>query len=757
MNVRPVEPPNPADETCTVARQLYGALVVPNQEGRLIDPLRHAAQIRKIVTGVPTGGGDAVAILTLAAIERVRTQLDDTPPNPMLATALADLAVTGRLAYDDFCSVEPQDTLIQQAVKLQFAGDPRANAILIAECVAEVLDRAYSVAWFLSGQSARGDLGWIAVSSEDDAPYRPVNAARSRFPQCDLLFTVPGAKGNVVVMSRFVIATANEPVDPPVVTPQRSCPPVMEPVLPPNDQIILYIHGSDSQLEEAEALIPHLVRTPDGLPTGFSVISMDLPGSGYVNLIDHTEVADFLPPASDLSLVLILWLRSNLALMPFLEEFIVAFVSALSSRLGQPGLVEGRLAAVMGGSLGGNLALRLAQRHEPWLRNAVAYSPGSVWDALGDVILQQGVVSRFLTCLEGENDQSRGDFFSKVFDQAIPLKTQPDQWYRDDWPCKLGYISNARLDRRETYTSQSRRWHWRISIEELAWTWRDPVLEQGFRHRVLLGAGKADDYWPAKIFSNTFDLAGEMVTPTDGDTFFFDLTGHSIHAERPAALAGKVLAFLPNPLASNARFVRLIGPITLAPGQTGSMQVVMQNVGGTTWTAAGANPFRLGSQNPQDNATWGFARQDVKGSIAPGAEATFTLNITAPTAPGTYNFQWRMVQEMVTWFGDFTANIEIVVGHPVPKTMVVSVQPYPVPAGKPVRLTVSAVDSVTNVSLTPPGNVLFDGAQVGSTGLAFPTTIPRVYDPDTGTWTTVPPDGTVTATGYETGHIDFGD
>src|SRR5258708_16457877 len=30
----------------------------------------------------------------------------------------------------------------------------------------------------------------------------------------------------------------------------------------------------------------------------------------------------------------------------------------------------------------------------------------------------------------------------------------------------------------------------------------------------------------------------------DGDTFFLDRTGHSIHAERPGTLASKVLAFL---------------------------------------------------------------------------------------------------------------------------------------------------------------------------------------------------------------------
>jgi Ig-like domain from next to BRCA1 gene len=215
------------------------------------------------------------------------------------------------------------------------------------------------------------------------------------------------------------------------------------------------------------------------------------------------------------------------------------------------------------------------------------------------------------------------------------------------------------------------------------------------------------------------------------------------------------------PLASNALFVSQSPPVgPLVPGQTVNVQVVMQNLGGTTWTASGANPFRLGSQNPQDNATWGLQRVNVQGTVAPGAEATFNFQITAPTAPGTYNLQWRMVQEMVNWFGDFTRSIPIVVQpvQPPLKTMTVSVQPYPVPAGRLVSITVTAVDAATTAAVS--GSVLFNGMHVGTTGTAFKTTIPtkRIFDPETRKWTVepAPPNGTVTAPGYATGQIDFG-
>jgi hypothetical protein len=213
------------------------------------------------------------------------------------------------------------------------------------------------------------------------------------------------------------------------------------------------------------------------------------------------------------------------------------------------------------------------------------------------------------------------------------------------------------------------------------------------------------------------------------------------------------------PLASNALFVSQSAPFgTLLPGETVSVEVVMQNLGGTTWTATGANPFRLGTQNPQDNTTWRIQRVDVPGVVVPGAEVTFAFQITAPTVPGTYNLQWRMVDELVTWFGDFTPNIPIVVQVPL-KRMSVSVTPYPVPTGHPVSITVSASDAVTGSAIIG-ANVLFNGVHVGVTGTPFITTIPirRIFDPDTRKWETepVPPNGVVTMTGYAPAGIDFG-
>ncbi|GAC1404156.1 MAG: hypothetical protein NVSMB49_22440 [Ktedonobacteraceae bacterium] len=103
----------------------------------------------------------------------------------------------------------------------------------------------------------------------------------------------------------------------------------------------------------------------------------------------------------------------------------------------------------------------------------------------------------------------------------------------------------------------------------------------------------------------------------------------------------------------------------LQPGQNFSATVTMKNIGLTTWMTGGNTPYRLGSQNPQDNATWGFNRVDLPTAASPGASVTFNFTVTAPAQLGGYNFEWRMVNEAVEWFGDFTPNVLVSVGAAV--------------------------------------------------------------------------------------------
>jgi parallel beta-helix repeat protein len=123
------------------------------------------------------------------------------------------------------------------------------------------------------------------------------------------------------------------------------------------------------------------------------------------------------------------------------------------------------------------------------------------------------------------------------------------------------------------------------------------------------------------------------------------------------SLVAGSLATAPSRALENAAFVSQSGvPTTMTVGEQRVVTVTMKNTGTTTWTRNLG--YKLGSQNPQDNFTWGFHRVWLSSSeaIGPGQQKSFTFTITAPSTPGSYNFQWRMVHELVTWFGQFTPN-----------------------------------------------------------------------------------------------------
>jgi hypothetical protein len=91
----------------------------------------------------------------------------------------------------------------------------------------------------------------------------------------------------------------------------------------------------------------------------------------------------------------------------------------------------------------------------------------------------------------------------------------------------------------------------------------------------------------------------------------------------------------------------------LRQGDKRQITLSMRNIGSAPWKAVDA--VRLGSQAPQDNTTWGVGRVELPSAeVPPGGIAQFRIPIVAPTAPGRYTFQWRMLQELVEWFGDYS-------------------------------------------------------------------------------------------------------
>jgi hypothetical protein len=107
---------------------------------------------------------------------------------------------------------------------------------------------------------------------------------------------------------------------------------------------------------------------------------------------------------------------------------------------------------------------------------------------------------------------------------------------------------------------------------------------------------------------------------------------------------------------NNSAFVSQSVSTSMTTGQTSNVSVTMQNTGTTTWIAG---TYKLGSQNPADNTTWGLNRVNLASNVAPGGQATFTFVVAAPATAGTYNFQWRMLQDGVGYFGAASTNVAV--------------------------------------------------------------------------------------------------
>ncbi|MDO1527225.1 RHS repeat-associated core domain-containing protein [Fulvimonas sp. R45] len=109
--------------------------------------------------------------------------------------------------------------------------------------------------------------------------------------------------------------------------------------------------------------------------------------------------------------------------------------------------------------------------------------------------------------------------------------------------------------------------------------------------------------------------------------------------------------------ARDAQFISQTVPSAMVAGSMQTVSILLKNTGTLAWETAGN--YKIGSQNPLSNTTWGNARIELPQTVSPGQTVTITFQIRAPQVAGTYNFQWRMVQDGVTWFGPYTPNVAI--------------------------------------------------------------------------------------------------
>jgi hypothetical protein len=111
-----------------------------------------------------------------------------------------------------------------------------------------------------------------------------------------------------------------------------------------------------------------------------------------------------------------------------------------------------------------------------------------------------------------------------------------------------------------------------------------------------------------------------------------------------------------------SRFLSQAVPASLGAGSSTSVSVTFMNTGTTSWTVPGG--YTLACPDAATAATWEVDTVGLPGPVEVGTSVTFTFRVTAPTTPGTYNFQWRM-QRGTTFFGAASPNVPIkVFGRP---------------------------------------------------------------------------------------------
>lgn len=120
------------------------------------------------------------------------------------------------------------------------------------------------------------------------------------------------------------------------------------------------------------------------------------------------------------------------------------------------------------------------------------------------------------------------------------------------------------------------------------------------------------------------------------------------------------------------------------PGQSFNVVVHGANFSNEIFTSDAR--YKIGSW-PQDNLIWGRSRVELPESIGQEViDFAVPFTVTAPSEPGEYPFGWKMLQELVRWFGG------AVRPRPSGSITVASVRPSPPPPPPPpVTVAVPAV------------------------------------------------------------------
>lgn len=195
-------------------------------------------------------------------------------------------------------------------------------------------------------------------------------------------------------------------------------------------------------------------------------------------------------------------------------------------------------------------------------------------------------------------------------------------------------------DNATAYASQHGQSVWSLQLQ-LDFIWYELTTFSGYGLAALKATTNVHD--ATVVFETRFEGCGQCVESTR------------------VAYAQAVLNAYGAPPAYAAEFVSQSFPLasttmSMVEGEVVPSYIELKNVGTKTWDSS----TRIGTTQARDrqsvfaNGTWvsPIRPAAVTGTVPPGGTYKFKFDLAAPSAPGTYDEHFGVVQEGVAWFGD---------------------------------------------------------------------------------------------------------
>ena len=187
---------------------------------------------------------------------------------------------------------------------------------------------------------------------------------------------------------------------------------------------------------------------------------------------------------------------------------------------------------------------------------------------------------------------------------------------------------------------------------------------------------------PSSVNVNSGSSSANFVINGTNSTYL-DITG-TVTASWSGTQAQRSLIVQPD---NRSTFISQSVPSQMTPSQTYPVSLVFKNAGTIAWDTA--HGYELYSENPANNSSFGLNRIPLtSGTVSPGSNGTFSATVTAPSTPGTYNFQWICFENSDNMqFGPTSTNVAVNVSAATDNSQFISETSIPTSVGPSFNFT----------------------------------------------------------------------